>query len=179
MTSAPTRLFWALIIHAAIAVPALALLFFLGSGDDALNEATRLAYGSRPDGLEDVRSAAVWGLALWTFIALAADWVLAGIWIVLAERQRPATPAQGAGMRGSWAIFLIISMLATSSIGWRVVWNRSLQLDLATSLLTMSVGIVFLTTLIAYWTSTAVCVKRVMRRSVPLENVFPSIGSRA
>jgi hypothetical protein len=171
--------FWALLIHVAIAILAMGLIYLLGSGDGALNEATKTAYESRPSELADVRSEALWGLALWTLLALAADWAIAGLWIMLAERQRPATPAQGAELRGLWAGLLIVSLIVTAVIGWRFVWQQSLQLDLATRLLTGSTLVASLATLAAYWTSTAVCVKRVMRRSVPLENVFPSIGGRA
>ena len=45
--------------------------------------------------------------------------------------------------------------------------------------LTGSMAVVAVATLAAYWASTAICVKRVMRRSVPLENMFPSFGGRA
>lgn len=179
MRSAPTRVFWALLLHVAVAALAIGLIHLLGSGDGALKEATRDAYQSNPNALDDLRSEALWGLTFWCMLALAADWAIAGLWIVAAERQRPATPAQGAEMKPLWSGMLIASLLATAVIGWLQVWHKSLQVDLAGQLLTGSMAVVIVATLVSYWASTAVCVKRVMRRSVPLENIFPFPGGRA
>lgn len=176
MNSSLLRIFWALLIHAAVLLIAAGLIYALGQGQDTVAEGVRRQYADRPGILDEIRSESVWQIIKWCILAIAASWVLASLWLVSAERQRPATPEEGASKLGSWIGMLILSLLAMAIIGWSIIWRNSVQLDLATGTLTIGMIAVGLATFLAYYLGTGMSVKTVMRPSVPLSRALPNFS---
>ncbi|MEI9852290.1 MAG: hypothetical protein WDN24_17150 [Sphingomonas sp.] len=110
---------------------------------------------------------------MWAILSLAVTWILSSLWLLTAERQRPTTPAERRveprTMGGAAAA------LPVRPFGDRLVPDlaRRIQLDLATSTLTLGMVTIGFTVLIAYFVSTTLSVKTVMRPSVPFSNLLP------
>jgi uncharacterized membrane protein len=176
MNSTLLRIFWALLIHAGVLLLAGLLIYFLGQGQDVVAEETRRQYADQPTILEDIRTESVWRLITWCIIALAASWLFASIWLWMAERHRPATPAEGAAKLGSWVLMLITALIAMAVIGWSVIWRNNVQLDVAAGTLTLGMIVVGIATFLGYYLGTAMSVKTTMRPSVPLSGGLPNFS---
>ena len=176
MNSTMRRIFWSLLIHAGVLALAGLLIYFLGQGQDVVAEETRRQYADQPSVLEDIRAESVWKLITWCILALATSWILSSIWLWIAERQRPTTPAEGAAKLGSWVLMLISALLAMAIIGWSVIWRNNIQLDVAAGTLTQGMVIVGIATFLGYYLGTAMSVKTTMRPSVPLSGGLPNFS---
>lgn len=175
MNSALMRIFMALLIHVAIAALAGGLIYLTGSGQSAVSDLVRMTYADRPAMIESVRSESVWQVIQWSFFSLAASWLFASVWLILAEGYKPTTPAEGAGRQGAWIGLLGATLSAMAAIGWSMVWRLDVAVDLATGMLTIGIAIVVVSVLLAYHLATAMTVKSTMRPSVPLSGALPSI----
>jgi hypothetical protein len=170
------RVFSSLLVHIGFVAVAAGLVYFLGSSENAVLEAVRTQYADDPAALEEIRSGAVWKLIDWILLSLTASWALSSLWLLLAERQKPRTYEEGASHRGLWILFLLLSLAATAAIGWVRIWSSHVLGDLAANVVSGGMLILALSVLLAYWAATAVSVKTVMRPSVPLCNLLPSIA---
>jgi hypothetical protein len=176
MNSTLIRLFWSLLIHAAVLALAVTLIYFLGGGQDAVAESVRERYADRPAQLEAIRSDSVWQMIRWCIYALAASWIFSGLWLLLAERHMPRTPREGAQKQGLWVMLLIASLVAMAILGWANVFRHNVQSDLAADTLTTGMLVVGLSTFLAYFLATAMSVKTTMRPSVPFAGLLPSLS---
>jgi uncharacterized membrane protein (DUF485 family) len=176
MSSSFIRIFWSLLVHIGFISAAVGLIYLIGGSETALAEATRAQYADNPATLEDIRSASIAELILWAMLALAVSWILSSLWLVIAERQRPRTPVEGASKKGSWVLMLVLCLMAMAVIGWMRIWRGGLEVDLATDTLTFGMIIIGISVFAAYFLGTAMSVKTVMRPSVPFSNFLPSFS---
>jgi hypothetical protein len=176
MGSAMIRIFWALLVHIVILGLAVMLIMVLGGGQDAVADAVRERYADRPAQLEAIRSDSVWQLVQWAIYALGASWLFASLWLAIAERQMPRTPAEGASKQGLWVILLLATIAATVVLGWSQVFRKNVQLDLATATLTSGMVTIGLAAILAYFFGTGMSVKNTMRPSVPFSGLLPSFS---
>jgi magnesium-transporting ATPase (P-type) len=179
VNSALVRIFWALLIHVGWFILAAGLLYVAGAGESALSDATRDQYRDNPALIDQIRTDALWHLLNWAFLSLAASWLLASLWLFIAERQRPRTPAEGAAKRGLWVILLLVTLAAMAAIGWSRLAQTGVTMDLAASTMTTGILTVSFTVLLAYFTATAMSVKQVMRPSVPFSSILPNVRGKA
>jgi uncharacterized membrane protein len=168
------RIFKGFALHLGVLVAAGAIIYFLTSGESSLSDATRAQFSTSPGQLDQIRSDAVWQLLMWLLLSLAASWIVASFWLFSAEKCRPQTPAQGSMRFGLWIVCFFLSLIFAAVIGWRLIWNVNVNLDLASDTLFLGLILVLLSVLIAYYLSTALFVKTVMKRSVPLGGLFPN-----
>lgn len=176
MNSTLLRIFWALLINAGVLALAGLLIYFLGQGQDVVADETRRQYADQPSVLEAIRTESVWRLITWCILALAASWILSSVWLWIAERHRPATPAEGAAKLGAWMLMLIATLVAMAVIGWSVIWRNNVQLDVAAGTLTLGMVVVGIATFLGYYLGTAMSVKTTMRPSVPLSGGLPNFS---
>lgn len=179
MNGSLIRVFWSLLIHLAWLAVGIGILYLAGGSETSLNEVTRSQYSDSPAVLDDIRGEAQWQLVYWLSLALSVSWVLSGIWLLIADRQRPRTPLEGGSKRGLWVILLIATLFIMAFIGWSRVWRTAIQVDLAAGMLAAGVLTVSLSVFFAYFTSTGISVKPVMRPSVPFSNLLPSARGKA
>jgi hypothetical protein len=178
MNTTLVRIFWSLVIHAVFLAVAVALILFIGGGEDAIADSVRARYADRPDQLDAVRSDAVWHLIQWAIYALSIGWLFSSLWLAIAERQMPTKPAEGAKKKGLWVLCLLADLAALAATGWVIVFKVSVQLDLAAGALTGGMMIVGVGTLLAYFLATGMCVKATMTPSVPFCGILPNFLRR-
>jgi len=171
-SSALPRIFKAFALHLAMLVIAGAIIYFMTSGESSLSDATRAQFYDRPDQLSQIREDAVWQLLMWLLFATLASFVFTAIWLFSAERCRPEVPAQGSMRFGLWVMLFFVNLIVAGIIGWRQIWAANVNIDLASSTILIGTLLVLAAVLLAYYLSTALFVKTVMKRSVPLGGLF-------
>lgn len=174
--SGALRVFWTLVVHLVLFLVLFGLIYFLGGGEDAVATAVRNQYQDNPDTLNAIRSAAVWLLIHGCALAMAWSWVMSGIFLLAAERQRPSGPSEGAALLPLWVWMLVINLAGFALMTWSIVWRAASRLDLAPWMLNSGLLLTLFGVLLAYFLGTALAVKTVMRPSVPLSGLVPNPG---
>ncbi len=165
------RILGSLGVHLVLGGIALALVYYLTSH---LEDASETLRGS-VDGTEDAQTSIMTYLASaqqdlmqWTLFCFGFGWLLSCLFLLLANRDNPASENQGARKLGVWAglLFILIAYVG-------LIWWRQLSMpDVAASIMfgnyatALAVGIV--ATLLAFWLGSALFVKKSMKPSVPL-----------
>lgn len=162
------KIFWSLLVHAAVAVVGGLFIYWLGSDQSAIAESVRSTYSDRPASLEVIRSDAIWQVLQWLLRGLAASWILASLWLLAADKDEPKTPKEGARRTGMWVALLLVSLGFVTFMGWLLIFSKPVSEELAASVLTGGTVVVPAAALTAYYLATALLVKITMRHSVPL-----------
>jgi hypothetical protein len=170
------RIFLALLLHVAFLALVIALLMYLGGNEDAVSDVVRARLADDPTQIDAIRGDAVWQLVQWSIYALGIGWLISGLWLAAAERQKPCTPSEGAGKQALWVVLLFVALGALAVTCWVTVFKRDVEVDLTSSMLTYAMLIVSAATLLAYFVATAICVKSTMRPSVPFSEFLPSLA---
>ncbi len=173
------RVFWTLVVHVIVFLVLFGLLYFMFGGQDAMSDQLRNQYSDNPDALDSIRSATMWRIIRAGALIMSWSWIMSALWLLIAERQRPSTPAQGASMTAAWVIFLVVTLIGYTAMSWWVVWRSTASIDLAPWVFSTGAIVIFFAAFLAYYFGTAISVKTVMRPSVPLSGLIPNIGGRA
>jgi uncharacterized membrane protein len=173
------KIFWALVVHVALALVGLLLIHLVGGNESALSTLVREDYADRPEMIESIRADAVAQLVQWLVRSLAASWLFASLWLASAQRFKPRGPAEGTRRQGLWVMLLLATLVATIWFGWSLVYGTTVAVELASSTVTAGMLIVAIATLLGYFLGTGMNVKATMRPSVPLGGILPSFpGTR-
>jgi hypothetical protein len=172
------RIFSTLVVHVIAFLIMLLLVYAMFAGQDSMSDLLRNQYSDSPESIELIRSATMWRVIVADALVLAWSWIISSLWLLMAERQRPSDPVEGASMKPIWVIFLIIVLVGYASISWWMVWRSSAAIEIAPSVFSTTAIAAFFATFLAYFLGTAISVKTVMRRSVPLSGLVPNLGGR-
>jgi hydrogenase-4 membrane subunit HyfE len=167
------RLAKSFFVHLPMGLLGLVLIYFICQGQDSLNDGVRAQYAGVASRslltlLEDARG----DLMLWCATAMLVSWILSGFFLSSAERARPANEAEGGASIGLWSFMLILLLVFMAAYGWAKLDRAQEILLSGTMLLAVAAGA--LACLVAYYLSTGLMVKRVMRPSVPLAAALPT-----
>lgn len=138
-------------------------LIFWRAQDPALVETTAIGRSFDPAVLEMLRSQAASAVMGWWGLVVLAVAGSALLWLLLAGRRRPQTPAQARSGALSWWLLLAIALLAAAGAGATVYANDIVAAGWRMGALLAGV----LAAPVAYWLATAFGVANEMAPSVP------------
>jgi len=172
------RLAKSLFVHIAVLVLALLLIYLVARGQESLSAEVLTRYqGRSPAALLTVLADARGEIVTWAAIGIAISWIASAIFLAVAERTTAANEREARRLIGLWAGMLIVTVALLAANSWLRLFSAGITGDLAASTFIACVLIGGLAVLIAYWLSTGLVVKRVMRPSVPLAAALPSFWS--
>lgn len=167
------RMVKSLFVHLPLMLLALGAIYFVCQGHESLSQVIREQYrGSSSKALLTVLGDARGDLMKWTFVGFVASWLASCLFLASAERARPANENEAGSKLGLWSFLLIATIAALAAYGW-ISLTRA-QASLLPGTFMASLLISGLAVLAAYYLSTALMVRRVMRPSVPLAAGLPA-----
>lgn len=101
-------------------------------------------------------------------MVIAASAIAAAVWLVLAQRRKPATPLHARSATAPWWLLLALALAAAFGAGYIVYVNAEVAYSWRLTLILA--GMVAL--VLAYYLATSFGVKRSMIPSVPLASLF-------
>jgi lipid-A-disaccharide synthase-like uncharacterized protein len=167
------RIAKAFFVHLPILLLTLGCIYFATSGQDSLSIAVRERYrGASSQALLTVLGDARGDLLTWCAAAFAVSWLASSLFLVAAQRTYPANEAEAGSRIGLWSLLLVVTIGFAVGNGWLALVRA--RLDLLTQSFFLAAILGGLGLLLAYYLSTGLMVKRVMRPSVPLAAALPS-----
>jgi hypothetical protein len=160
-------------VHLPLLLLALLLIYFLCQGQDVLNFVVREQYrGASSRALLTVLGDARGDLMMWCTVAFAVSWLSSSLFLAAAERATPANEVEAGTKLGLWSFLLIVTIVIAVANGWRELARAQATLMSGTFLSVLV--LTGLLVLAAYFLSTGLMVRRVMRPSVPLAAALPT-----
>jgi len=155
-----------LIALVSVVVPTalLGFLFIYWRGQDpSIVSSASLGQSTDPALVEVLRGDAQSAATQWWLMVVAAVAVCAAVWLVLALRRRPQTPAQARSGGTSWWLLLLLALLAAFGAGYLVYVNDLVAAAWRLGMIAAGTAVVP----VAYWLITALGVQNEMAPSVP------------
>ena len=173
------KIFWALVVHVALAAFGLLLIYLIGGSESALSAVIREDYADRPEMIDSIRADAVSQLVTWLLWSLTVSWLAASLWLVSSQRFMPSGPQEGARKQGLWVVLLLVALAVMAWLGWWLVYSRTVATELSSSTVTVAMLVTAISALLGYFLATGMNAKATMRPSVPLGGLLPSFpGTR-
>lgn len=164
------RLFCSVIGFGLLAAAIGSGLIFWLSRDPAIVAAAALGTNTDPALINLMREDAAATLLGWWVLVVAAFAAAALVWLILALRRRPETPAQARSGRLGWVLLLAVAVVAAVAASYAVYVNEAV----AGAWRFAALALAFVVTPVAYWLTTAFGVVREMAPSVPLATLVRS-----
>ena len=143
---------------------------FWRAQDPSVVSAAALGQSPDPALVEMLRAEAASAvMGWWSLVALAMA-VAALVWLLLALRRRPQSPAEARSGGLSWWVLLIVAVLAALAAGGAVYMNEAVAAGWRMALLLGGALVVP----VAYWLTTAFGVQNEMAPSVPFATALRS-----
>jgi len=175
MNSTAKRLVISMLIPVLIGIVISLVVYLLYADESSLSEAVRQRFSDDPLTISEALSTAYWEIVFWCALSIVLGIVFSSMWLVIAERQRPANRTEGASMLSLWLMFFVLNVLGMMIIGYIRVWSNPVSNDLTSGVLIQASLLVAFGTALAYFLATAIGVKTVMRPSVPGSGVMPNL----
>lgn len=167
------RMVKSLFVHLPLMLLTLSLIYFICQGQESLSQVIREQYrGASSRALLTVLGDVRGDLLIWTFAGFAISWVASCLFLTTSERTRPANEVEAGSKTGLWSFLLVLTIVGVAANAWLSLARAQSSLMPGTfmaAILVSGLGV-----LAAYYLSTALMVRRVMRPSVPLAAGFPT-----
>ena len=165
-----------LLIHVLVGAVAFAIAWYLSSTFDDATQTLRSQFEDSPDPLTSVMltlELARWKVVQWILVGFTASWIASTFFLVRAEKHPARREEEGAQQLVTWLVMCAAAMLCTG-----LAWYTNLSLEQVAAVIAsqnymITVASGFVLAALAYWLSTGLSVKSVMRPSVPLSGLLP------
>jgi hypothetical protein len=168
----------AFLVHLALAIVAVAVIYWMTKDFEDASELVRNTVGSD----ENAESGALAYLAearadllAWLLGSMLASWLASSLFLALAQRHEPRIDSEARKMFGLWGVLLILTLGLSALIWWRRVSlvEAGGMLISSNYITIIATGVV--ATFLGYYLVTGMAVKPTMKPSVPGASVLPSL----
>lgn len=176
MSSAIVRIGKGLIVHMLLAVIAIGIIWLMVNSFDDASQSLRDQFADAADDGESVLSYvadARGKLIEWAVAAMAVGWLLASLFVSIADRREVRGYEDSDSMKSHWWGLGVSMVLAGIGLLWFQVIATDVMLNVESGSLWISVAAVAFLALLSFFIATAWCVKLTMKRSVPLSGLIP------
>lgn len=158
-------------IHLVFGLMAFGLVFLFTSDFSNASEAVLLETQNASDpnlAVLDYLAVAREQLASWIWPAIGVSFLCSVLFLGLAQRTMPSTPAESRAKKGLWTALMVLVLLIAIIWWWFAVGSPEASYALLFGNYAMILTATFLLVLLGYFLSTAFFVKSTMVPSVPL-----------
>ncbi len=163
----------ALVIHALVLALALLLVWLLTSHYTDANDSVRSQY-SDPQSVASLLDIARGQLFSWSCACSGIGFLAACLFIGVAQRRHPASPAEGGSQLWLWVLLFLALLLFTAISWYPAVYSAGAGASLTPGSYLLAVITVGAGALLGYFLATALTVTLTMKPSVPLAGLLPT-----